>query len=340
MLVLLATGLSAVVSAAATAASPGPGASTSPADTDGGSLVYIAGSNVWLAAPDGSGAHALTTDGTEEAPYRSPIQAPDGTVFALHGPSEVDHLGRDGKPVADPITLNVLENGAESLAISPDDTHLAYTTTGFGQTIDPRFGTPNGTYIYGGTDVATLDGKSVPGAAVPAMIYPSWLNDTTLSGSNGTDLWVDTVGESPQTWLTLGDGCLIPDGCPSESGAAANLSLPVSSRDGTRLAFQYDPFYGDAGRQIATVASTSLPPATVCLIPGSGADPQDTGTFAPDNSAFAWDDTTIDANTFTVIPGKGIWLVALDLNAADCGASSAALVIPGGTQPDWGPMAP
>jgi hypothetical protein len=319
-----------------TAAGGSPGESVAP----GGSLIYVVGSNVWLAAPDGSGAHQLTTDGSQQAPYRSPIQAPDGSILVLHGPSEVDHLDRDGKPIGSPITLNALENGVEALAISPDGTHIAYVTTGFGQTIDPRFGTPNGTYIYGGTDVAGLDGVSVAGAAVPAMIYPSWLDDETLAGSNGTDLWIDTIGGSPQTWLSLADGCLIPDGCPSETGSAANLSLPIVSRDATRLAYQYDPFYGDGGRRIATIDGVGAPPMTDCLLPETGGEPQDTGTFAPDGSAFAWDDTTIDASTFTVNPGQGIWMLVLQTTAADCGGSTARLVIPGGSQPDWGPMAP
>jgi len=46
------------------------------------SLVYIKDGNVWIATPDGTTKRQVTTDGTPDAPYYSPSQADDGTIFA------------------------------------------------------------------------------------------------------------------------------------------------------------------------------------------------------------------------------------------------------------------
>jgi hypothetical protein len=75
---------------------------------------------------------------------------------------------------------------------------------------------------------------------------------------------------------------------------------------------------------------------TACLIPGQehNAIPP---TFAPDGSSLAFDDVVFDPETFETTEGQGIRVLGVDIRASDCGLSTARLVLPGGSQPDWGP---
>lgn len=170
-----------------------------PATAPGGStdhrLVYIQGNNVWIAAPDGTDSRPLTTDGTDSDRYHDPSWSGDGTIVALRGSRTLVHLDRVGQSLAAPASLIALENGVEGLAVAPDGARVAYVTTGFGTEVDPRFGTPSGTFIYGGMDVAGLDGTSVPGAAAAGFLYPDWLDAEHLVGSDGNELFLDTVGQ-------------------------------------------------------------------------------------------------------------------------------------------------
>ncbi|HEY7025361.1 MAG TPA: hypothetical protein VH371_10420 [Candidatus Limnocylindrales bacterium] len=330
-------------SAATVVASPTPGAvvATLNAAANGtGSIVYIKAGDVWLASPDGSDARQLTTDGARSG-YHDPTQAADGTILALQGPSTLVALDRSsGAQIRPPVTLPVLENGAEGLVVSPDAAHISYTTTGFGKTVDPRFGTPNGAFIYGGTDVATPDGRSLPNAAVAGAIFPEWVDATTLVMSDGTRLYLDPVGGQPSVWLDLSNGCLTDVGCPADQGPAANLTDPAISADDRVISAVYKPYYGDGGRLVGRLdASPPSDPASTCVLPGQE-NFSDPGSFAPGDSAFAYDDTSFDPNTLTSTAGQGIHVLELDLGANDCGASSSQLVIAGGAQPEWGPLAP
>jgi hypothetical protein len=314
---------------------------SAPAASEGtGSLVYIADFNVWLAAPDGTAARQLTTDGTHANAYHDPSQSDDGRIFALRGTRTLVQLDRQGQPLAAPVSLNALENGAEGLTVSPDGKRLAYVTTGYGTEIDPRFGTPAGTYLYGGTDVAKPDGVSVPGAAVATLLFPSWRDPDHLIGSDGVDLYQATIGVEMFLWLRLTDGCLAESLCEPGQPAAANVSLPVRSADDRVMAYTYKPYFGTAGRRMASVSSgPSSPPITRCLLPDQE-NSSDPGTFSPHGDKFVYDDARFNPDTFAIEPSQGIWAMSVDLEADDCGASTAHLVIPGGSQPAWGPAAP
>ena len=141
-----------------------PGAPTgTPPAADGGFIAYVKGTDIWVVQADGWNPQQVTRDGAAGA-YRHPAVGPDGTIYALRDEAELYHFDLTGRLVGSPAPLAILENGAEGLAIAPDGAHLAYVTTGWGTYIDSRFGTPAGTYIYGGTDVITPDGTSVPGS--------------------------------------------------------------------------------------------------------------------------------------------------------------------------------
>src|SRR3954447_3406845 len=326
--------------------SAGPVASPgSPVSGSGGpgSVVYGQASNIWLSAPDGSGARQLTSDGTDAAGYHDPSLADDGTVWAVKGSNALYHLDCAGHMVANPVTLPTLEHGAEGVAVSHDDRYIAYTTVGTGQYVDPRFGTPSGTFLYGGTDVANPDGTSVPGAVISSLLYPSWAGPTSLILADGVDLYFDSITTKPAQptkWLSEQEGCLTDFDCPEGQGPAASLSNPTVSDDGSVGVYGYKPYFGPGGRRVSSAAG-GVPgePQTRCVI-ATSSDYSDNGSLNADGSAFFYDDTAFDSTTFESTVGQGIWSFDVNLDADDCGASKATLIVPGGSQPDWGPMAP
>ena len=76
-----------------------------------------------------------------------------------------------------------------------------------------------------------------------------------------------------------------------------------------------------------------------CLIQ-SATQYNDNGSLSRYGRVFYYDDTAFDSTTFETNVGQGIWAFAVNLDADDCSSSAAALIVPDGSQPDWGPMAP
>jgi hypothetical protein len=265
---------------------------------------------------------------------------PDGTIYVVRGSSMLYHLDTSGRVIDAPVSLAVLENGAEGLTVAPDGAHFAYVTTGFGTEVDPRFGTPTSSFIYGGTDVAGPNGISMPGAAMANLLYPSWAGPSSLVLSDGVGVYFDTVGSEPSEWIAVDDGCLIPSDCASGQEPQANFTVPVVNRAGTVLAYGYRPYFGAAGRRMATIdGAPPTAPTTRCIIEGQETF-SDAGSFSADGSMFAFDDSAFDPDTFETTAGQGVFVMTVNLDAADCGASSATLVAPGGLQPDFSPARP
>lgn len=320
---------------AGASATPGS-ATTAPS---GAFIAYVKDDDVWLVTVDGSQSTQLTSDGASGA-YTDPSVAPDGTIYALRNAGQLYHLDAAGHVIDSPVSLAVLENGAEGLSVAPDGAHLAYVTTGFGTEVDPRFGTPTGTFIYGGTDVVGPNGTSLPGAAMGNLIYPSWAGPSSLVLSDGVAIYFDTVASEPSEWLAVDDGCLIPSDCPSGQEPQANFTRPSVNRSGTVLAYAYQPYFGTAGRRLATIdGAPPTVPTTRCVIEGQE-DFSDPGSFSADGSMFAFDDSAFDPDTFETTAGQGIFVMTVNLDAPDCGMSTARLIGPGGAQPDWGPAGP
>ena len=107
-------------------------AALAPASASADSLVFVKEHNVWLSAPDGSKLTKVTADGTADSPYRSPSQADDGTI-ATSKDQLIVRLRQNGEVIntIDPPALRTsastpIDGVPVSVAISPDDTKIAY----------------------------------------------------------------------------------------------------------------------------------------------------------------------------------------------------------------------
>jgi hypothetical protein len=281
-----------------------------PAAAHADSIVFVKDSNVWVASPDGSNQRQLTRDGTADHPYRSPSQADDGTVAA----SQLDSIRlirRDGTLIRDidpPSLVNSVSHAMDGtpvdVALSPDGETIAYTFVSASCPVAASCGARAATgYV------------SAAGSPLPGNLYlsnPSWVGNSRtlvfggyLSQVNTHDLgasdavhWFDDYEIVGQTDSTdLGDGELSVQG--------DKLALVRSYGADTHIAWY-------------TTNGSALP-APQCA----------TGrleglygpTWAPDGQSLAWGEP------------DGVWVKP---SALDC-TVQPSLVIPGATEPDWGP---
>jgi hypothetical protein len=291
-----------------------------PAAAD--SIVYVKDANVWLANPDGSGQYQVTTDGTADHPYRSPSQADDGTIAAGFG-NEIVRMRQNGEVLnrIDPPALldsasDPVDGPPVDVAISPDGARIAYTMSDYTCPVAAECGARTVT-AYTAADHLTA-------AAASGTTYlrdPSWVTSSrTLQFSGFTHQvnlhdvgapadvhWFDDyeiVGQEDAT--DLGDGEL--------------------NRQGTMLALVRG--YGAEATvvwyDVAGNALGGLPalPAARCA---TGADEGIGGpSWSPDGGSLA------------IADGDGIYVKR---DAGDCDLPQPLLVIPGGSEPDWGPAA-
>ena len=95
----------------------------------GGSIAFIRGDNVWIAAPDGSGARQVTADGTADDPYSGVAAAKRVPVLAYRQKGDVGLIGADGSnrreiaPGALPAFPNPIN---PTLDVSADGSRVAY----------------------------------------------------------------------------------------------------------------------------------------------------------------------------------------------------------------------
>ncbi len=124
--------IAAALAVAATG-SLGPANLSASAATGGGTITYVKGNNVWVAAADGSRPRQVTTGGTSASPWRSPTESDDGHIVAGRGRLiyRMDQWGTV-LDVLDPPDLassagEMLGGAPAHLAVSPDGTKIAYT---------------------------------------------------------------------------------------------------------------------------------------------------------------------------------------------------------------------
>jgi hypothetical protein len=308
------------------------------------SIAYVKDGNVFLTTPDGARQFQVTFDGG----YSDVSQADDGTMIALHG-INLRRLDRQGNvqadfatPVSDarPAPAKTFY-GPFDPAISPDGTKVAYTYYYMTQSQSPTCFPPAcvTTINEGGTGYSHSDrmtGWDEPGLRKHSgWRFPAWVDNTKLVLSNPTHLPNDDVvvdipeGTSVgmlKSWFT--------DAVQNNPGVGGG----DVSRDQRKLAFQ-------TGENDSTLSlySTAGVPSTfrdgqddpvidpVVCYRYSGATGGQFGipTFAPGGDRIAFTES------------DGIHIADVPDFAAGCTLTGATedppLLIPGATQPDWGP---
>lgn len=305
-----------------------------PAAAD--SLVYISGSNVWVARPDGSEARALTTDGTPQLPYGSPSQSDDGTTVAVRG-TKLVRIDRQGNQVALKSLLtdkpaNILASGPNDARISPDGTKIAYgidiVSTWYDYATNRYWADP-------GSAVAIQ--SAADGTPLGSTMFfeePSWMPDGNL-------LVFDSLnGGVPQAYYGppgTNHNALTPwfhDRDVFSPGQVLWNPVGAGELKGSRLAVlraggTMGAGYEARGRynsiEIASVPAVGQAPVADCRLVDDQGVEFGPPSWSPGADALAW---ATPAGVYSSPLGPG------------CAGFVERLVIPGGREPDWGPADP
>ncbi len=299
------------------------------ASAEADSIAYIKDHNVWVANPDGTGQHRVTSDGTADWTYRSPSQADDGTIVAAQG-TDIVRLRQNGTVLSKfdpPDTTDsagqIIGGHPVQVAVTPDGSKIAYSYY--------QGNCPPG--VSCGVRYVTL--YSYADRSTPVETFgklyrnnPSWVSNDRLLAFGGFLRQVnhDVPGggdESDVHWFDdeemfglensedLGDGELSRQG--------DRLATVRSYGENTHLMF-----YKVTENVIA--GATSGPPTYACNT-GNEAT-LDNPSWSPDGGRIAF------------AHKEGIEVLPLPSVEEGCpGASSGTVVIPGGAEPDWGPAA-
>lgn len=300
----------------------------SPASAD--SIAFVKDANVWLTSPDGARQHQVTTDGTAEYPYRSPSQADDGTIAVSHG-QLIKRLRQNGQVIntIDPPALvdstsRPVDGVPVAVAISPDGAKIAYSFASYSCPIAWECGHRSVTGI-------THADRFTPTTEFANATFgnPRWVGNGRLLVTGGYLHHINLLDIAPGSTKTH----WFDD--QNYFGDSSDLGEGVVSRDGRRVAavHGYDGEWPGSVRRIiwlnvrGDVIGGRLPaarPDGVCITsPTRGTH---SPTWSPDGSGLA----------FTLPEGLHV-ARGVPTDPARCGSYSSSLVIPGATEPDWGP---
>jgi hypothetical protein len=309
------------------------------------SIAYVKDGNVWLSTPDGSRQFQVTTAGG----YGDVSQADDGTMIATHGLNlqRLDRLGNVladfATPVSDTRPAPAKQfYGPFDPAISPDGTKVAYTYYWMTQSQSPTCFPPTcvTTINEGGTGYSHADrltGWDEPGFGKHSgWRHPAWVdNDTVLLGDPthafNFDVILDTISDGTS-------GNLVHNWFSDMAENNPATTQGDITRDKSKLAF-------DTGENDSTLTVYWVPSFPTAF-PDGESDPSQRPhpcyrysdapggrfsqpTFAPSGAALAY------------AAGDGIHVAAVPSFAGGCTLDGATpnppVVVPGGSEPDWGP---
>jgi len=309
------------------------------------SIAYVKGGDIYLSTSDGARQYRVTTTGG----YSDVSQADDGTMIGLYG-VRLHRLSRTGRVLADfatpvsdtrPAPAKTFY-GPYDPAISPDGKKVAYTYYYMTQSQNPGCYPPQcyTTINEGGTGYSWADRLTSWNdpklGRHSGWRNPSWVDNDTVMISDPThafnyDVILDTISDGDS-------GNLVHNWFSDLAGGNPHTAGGDISRDRRKLAFVTGS--GDSTLTLygvnnfpTTFPDSEAPVSTRPLICYRYSGPKggkfSTPTFAPDGRRVAWAEA------------DGIKVVNVPSFANGCtttGASqNAAMLIPGGRQPDWGP---
>jgi hypothetical protein len=284
------------------------------------SIVFIQGGNVAVAQPDGSGKVQLTDGGG----WHSPTQADDGTIAAVNSANEIVVMAKDGRVIRKITTPSDVPSGnggtfrgvPQQLAFSPNGQRLAYAYVDVSCPPASSCGTPQRSVLYThvGSDQAT-----------PIATYgnqhsvsdPEWIDNerTLVFGGAYHHVNIDQLDAGDynyENWFyeegtDLGDGEL--------------------SRSGDRLAVLEG--YGPDTQIFFYFGAPTAKPSKACFTT-EGDEQFHDPSWSPDSKSVAFGSKAgIEVLTFT------------SMKPLECGAEGPSkVVLPGATEPDWGPAEP
>lgn len=327
-------GSALALGAALTLAAADAGDTLSAPARAGGSIVFVRGGNVWIAAPDGSRQRRVSRDGTRANPYTSPSQADIGTIVVLRG-TKIQRLTQRGRRLGRPFSVATglrnpgpLHELASRPVVSPDGKKVALYKTLLQGVYDPRTGVSGLNLLAVTTEYrsavsgAKLGVRHEPGTYLQS---PSWIDNRNLlvfAPYNGfaPQVFVDTLGGGLRGWFADDlEGGSSFDRRLVDEGELARGRDKLAAIRGTNV----DGDWRDATITIYAVRGFAVAPSAACAVRASRG-PLANPTWSPDGSALAWGDVA------------GVWTSPVDLRAPGCGLAPR-LVIRGGTAPDWGP---
>lgn len=276
-----------------------------------GSLTYAKDGDIYRSAPDGSHATRLTTDGG----YAWPSQADDGTILAVRqtaengrNPRRLHRMRADGTRIGAPIETVRVDNsfyiGPLAPKISPDGTMVAYHYFYTGPLSDRT----RPVVAFSGLDQGAEPG--IFADSLGSYLTPSWTADNRVlvfyAAQRTSHVGIHVPRGDYTDWF--GDPAvetLLTDG---ELTRAGDKLVAVGDQNDLR-------FYDTTGTPTLRCAMTGFN--------GNVSDP----TWSPDGTQLAWEEA------------DGVHVATIsDLGA--CAAAARPLVVPGASEPDWGPTAP
>jgi hypothetical protein len=200
------------------------------------------------------------------------------------------------------------------VAISPDGTKIAYSFASYSCPVGASCGARTVTGYTAADHLTAPELLSGP-------LYtsnPSWVgNSRTLSSAGyGHQINVHDLGPGTTDVHWFDDTDIFPDASSTDLGDAE------MTRAGDKLALIRG--YGDDKRLLTLKVGGGAIPAPACI---TSADPKLQGpTWAPEGTRLAWGDSD----------GLGIG-VNVPLDESGCDAMQLRTLVPGGSEPDWGP---
>jgi hypothetical protein len=301
-----------------------------PAPASAASIVFMKGGNVWLASPDGSAQRQVTTGGG----WDSPSQADDGTILAQNGTQlfRLDPHGKQLAPAIDtlftgaPVAAGV---GPINTVISPDGVNQAFD----GEiNANPYYDAGCNCYVYNhrfATWWGSASTFSAPNQTLGQQDYvdPAWIDNGHLMFSAVGIL----IAQVATYAVGGGDNTMTPWFSDSDPNVQM-LGSGAITRGADKLAFVAN-VSGGVGNEIRIYATNGPPPVAGGPAQSMPTDQCNIGpnnfqslrvSFAPDGQSLAYD------------APDGIHLVTL-AGFPSCASLTDSLIIPGGTEPSFGP---